>query len=260
MHDRFFLPDRRTILGGTDNAKNRLDCHWSFVVYPQTLVKRGASILGEWHRLADMPGPRDWHTSTLVQRPDGRAMIAVIGGRRKPDSNEGSNQVWKYSMTRAKWEILCDSTVGSADASLPGPMFAHSAVFSPERNAIVVMGRGLSSIFDPAARAAPFEVWSFNLAGKSWEKLPSGPAGPPVRGMHQAVLVDGGRSVIVYGGVALDAAGKAPVFLGDMWRYSLGSGTWTQIECVNGPPGLAAPRLVDASQPGSQSKIGRAHV
>eukprot|EP00030_Apusomonadida_sp_AF-17_P007830 a843772_18.p1 GENE.a843772_18~~a843772_18.p1 ORF type:complete len:417 (-),score=126.83 a843772_18:12-1217(-) len=235
-----------TVLGGTDTGFNRLDDHWRFEIFPQTLAKSRGSVLGTWLRLPSMPAGRDWHTSTLVQRDDGRAMITVIGGRSKSGAgdNTASNQVWKFSLTREKWDVLAPERLEASD-SQPGVMAGHSSVFTAADNSIVVLGRGMPSIMDERARAGPMEVWRFSLGATKWERVETQGPAPCARAMQIAALVDSGRSIVVFGGCTV-ADGK-PKFLGDMWRLDLATRTWSPIEVRGAPLGLAAARLVDAS-------------
>ncbi len=109
----------------------------------------------------------------------------------------------------------------------PGPRRAHSAIYDPLRDRMIVFG-GVTG-FGDAIRLN--EVWALSLSGSpAWSQiLPSG-APPSGRFVHATIYDPVRDRMIVFGGH--DGAPR-----NDVWALSLGpSPAWTQLAPSGAPP------------------------
>ena len=75
------------------------------------------------------------------------------------------------------------------------------------------------------------DTWSFNLETDSWTDLsPSGDR-PLKRCLHQCFFDGTSNQLVLFGGQS-----NSVPFLGDVWKFDVGSGAWTETE-----PGEPAP-------------------
>jgi hypothetical protein len=112
----------------------------------------------------------------------------------------------------------------------PRPRCAHSAIYDPMRDRMIVFGGWVGdSVYS--------ETWALSLAGRGvWTKLmPSGEP-PPARCEHNAVYDPLRDRMLVLGGWASDG------WHSDVWALSLGDTlVWTKLN-----PSGAAPRVIPA--------------
>ncbi len=92
------------------------------------------------------------------------------------------------------------------------------------------------------------DLWSYNPATQSWRELnaSTGTVGSchgsnvPAPRMNAAMVWDSvDHQILLYGGL-----GANNHYLGDLWSYSPGAGTWTAISCSGSPAGLRSSNAV----------------
>ncbi len=92
------------------------------------------------------------------------------------------------------------------------------------------------------------DLWSYNPATQTWKELnaSTGAVGSchgsniPASRMNAAMVWDSAdQQILLYGGL-----GANNHYLGDLWSYSPGAGTWTAIACSGSPAGLRASNAV----------------
>ncbi|MEW5991018.1 MAG: kelch repeat-containing protein [Chloroflexota bacterium] len=73
------------------------------------------------------------------------------------------------------------------------------------------------------------DLWAYNLAADSWQRLaPAGPA-PAARFGHEAAWIDG-LGLAVFGGQA------GSTFFGDLWLFDPATGAWTELPAAGDAP------------------------
>src|SRR6266704_986491 len=92
------------------------------------------------------------------------------------------------------------------------------------------------------------DLWSYNPATQTWKELnaSTGTVGSchngnvPAPRMNAAMVWDSvDQQILLYGGLGADNH-----YLGVLWAYSPGAGTWTPISCSGSPPGLRSSNAV----------------
>ncbi len=121
---------------------------------------------------------------------------------------------------------------GSGGATLPGNRIKHAGVYNPSDNTVVIFsGQGDDKVVS--------DVWRLSLGPvPTWGKITAGGVSPPARTNHVAVYNPTDNSMVIHGGE--DFANRG-VFLGDVWKLSLSTYTWTKLVPVGSftPPIMA---------------------
>jgi len=205
-HRAVFDPPRnRQVIFGGFGTGIYLNDPWEFRV-----------AANDWNFLsygALVPSARSYYG--MVQDPiRGRALL--IGGY---SGSEALGDVWSLALTGSpNWTPL--SPAGSG----PGARLAHTLVYQPGRDRVILFGGIGGVIYD--------DVWALTLSGNpTWQKLaPAGPL-PAPRFAHLAVY-DGLRDrMVVFGGY--DGANSR----NDLWALSLGTTpAWSRLTPSGTPP------------------------
>jgi len=205
-HRAIFDPprNRQVIFGGYGTA-TYLNDPWEFRV-----------AANDWNFLsygALVPSPRSYYG--MVQDPiRGRALL--VGGY---SGSEALGDVWSLALTGSpNWTPL--SLAGPA----PGARFAHSLIYQPGRDRVILFG-GFSNPIQN-------DVWALTLSGTpTWQQLtPTGPH-PAPRFAHLAVYDRLRDRMVVFGGY--DGANSR----NDVWALSLGpTPGWSQLTPSGTPP------------------------
>src|SRR5262245_6050576 len=200
------IRDRMVVFGGYDGSYAQ---NWTYAL-PLTG--------GTWALLNPTPpssAPSARWRSTAIYDPI-RDRMVVFGGYNSGESND----VWALALSGPPtWTHLTPS-------GPPPPIrSAHSAIYDPVRDRMVVFGGG--TFFN--------DVWALDLTGgTSWSKiLPAGT--PPAGRMKHSAVYDPVRDrMVVFGGMTTVSDQS------DVWALSFGaSPTWTQLVPSGTPP---APR------------------
>lgn len=164
------------------------------------------------------PAAREYHSATYDPVRD---RMIVFGGT--GFSALAHDDVWALSFAGAPaWKAMAPA------GSPPAGRAAHSAIYDPVRDRVVMFGGG-ESFADHRN-----DVWALSLAGGlSWEAIT--PAGtPPRKRAYHAAIYDPIRDrMLVFGGE--DSTFTA---CDDTWALSFtGTLAWTALETVGAPPG-----------------------
>ena len=109
-------------------------------------------------------------------------------------------------MPRPHWSTLMDDTR------------LGNLVYDPVRDRLLAFGA---------------QVWALSLSGTLvWRQLDTNGVSPPPRGGQSAIYDPARDRVIMFGG-----ASGTPVYLADVWSFSLTSDTWTELHPAGAAPG-----------------------
>ncbi len=136
------------------------------------------------------------------------------------------NDVWALSLSETpSWTELI-RTCGRT----PGKRYAHTAVYDPVRERMLVFGGydGASSYLG--------DVWALSLAGTPiWTQLAPAGTPPAARYLHSAIYDPVRDRMLVFGGYSYGSS------LDDVWALSLGgTPAWTQLAPTGTPPAARA--------------------
>src|SRR5436190_19216839 len=210
------------------------------------IVVGGGTAVGAWDGGTDtwalsLSGPLTWSQlvgggSEPLPRSDasavfdrGRARVVVFGGYATGDLRGLEGGVEWYPLAGpGGW--------GSPPCPCSGPWpaarAAHSAIYDPVRDRMIVFGGAVDDGDEGSILAN--DLWAFSLSDTvdaPWSRLdPVGPE-PSRRGWHRAIYDPEGDRMIIYGGV------RGPTS-GDLWSLSLsGAPVWTELHTPNEGPG-----------------------
>lgn len=195
--------DRMLLFGGIE-YDFALDDVWELV------------LAGEpgWRRIfpaGNGPGGRFVH-SAILDAP--RDRMIVFGGAATPNTNPYLNDLWALDLTDPPtWRELHPEGIPPAGRD------AHTAIFDPMRDRMIVYGGWNESLFS--------DVWELSLTEPlRWTQLTPAGGPPPGRRQHGAIYDPVRDAMIVFGGV--DGSGSAG--RNDVWALSLsGTPAWAQI-------------------------------
>ena len=164
----------------------------------------------------DAPHRRYGHRA--IFDPSGYRMI-IYGGF-DDVSNVHANDVWAFNLADFTWEQLRTGRHGELPVQPVGRCH-HSAVYDPVTHQMIVHA---GSVSDERFK----DTWSFDLstsgeAAHTWTRLADGPEN---RANHVAIYDDVRARMIIHGGYGDDIYASRR---GDIWAYSAGSDTWTQV-------------------------------
>ncbi len=155
------------------------------------------------------PPARDAHSAIID--PVNNRMI-VFGGY---DANGNNfNDVWSLNLNDTSWIQLNPS------GSPPPIRGAHTAIYDPIENRMIVFGGSSSTIYN--------DVWALDLnyGNESWHQLfPSGNL-PGQRTRHWAIYDNQNHEMII--GFGYDYPGYM-LYYNDLWALDLNNLTWHQI-------------------------------
>lgn len=175
--------------------------------------------------------PRTQHSAIYDSERD---RIVVFGGTGyAPNTNTSIylDDAWSLSLAGApEWTRLTPAIPG------PGPRMAHSAIYDPGRDRMVVYGGRGGNYF-----ARFDDLWTLSFPGTpTWTRLAPGGDQPPGRLGHTATYDPVGNRMVVFGGQTTSSGG-----LGSNEVFALrlnGNPIWEAI-AVAGPRGSPAGRL-----------------
>lgn len=209
------LRDRLLLFGGV-LSNSRFDDVWAL----------NLAGVPAWEQLAPagtLPTARGGHTAIYDPVRD---QMVIFGGDKGPGGIPNLSDTWALSLgDPLQWTQL------SLTGSLPGRRAAHTAIYDPVRDRMVVHGgwSGGSPLSD---------TWSLTLSGiPAWTAMSPSGSIPPRRLGHTAVYDPMRDRMVIHAG---DSFGQ----LSDTWALSFAGGeTWTQLD----PSGSPAPRRYVAS-------------
>jgi uncharacterized protein (TIGR03437 family) len=147
----------------------------------------------------------------VIYDAPGRRLL-LFGGQ---DSGP-RNDLWSFSVDTQQWAEL------NPAGSRPPARFGHTTIFDPVRRRLIVFGGQAGGFFS--------DVWSYDIAGNSWQQLAGDNAGPSKRYGHSAIYdAVRDRMVISHG---FTDAGR----FDDTWAFELGPGRWQNVTPAGGRP------------------------
>lgn len=169
-----------------------------------------------WDTLDVGTGPSERQDHRAVYDPVRHRML-VFGGR---DVHSIFNDTWAFDLAAQTWSQL------DAGAAGPSPRYGHAMAYDDATDRMLVYGG-----WDGAAQN---DVWAFDLATTSWERLRSGAYGeqdpqPEGRVFPGAVVDETQRRLILYGGYTYTVSAPRA----DTWALDLATATWTRL--ADGP-------------------------
>jgi hypothetical protein len=171
---------------------------------------RGDAPAFELLSVTGNPPPR--YCGCLAYDPMGDRIL-MVGGR-TPDVS--APETWTLDLGTLVW------TRAVTTGSPPGTIGCAMA-WSASRNAMYLVG-GASET------GVNGRTWRFDPSGPGWQEVMA--TGPRARYDHALRALDGGRSLVLFGG-ARSATG-ATNFFNDLWRFDTSTEQWTQV-MVDGP-------------------------
>lgn len=170
-----------------------------------TPLQGPASADGNWSALTVLG--HSFHTAIYDPVRD---RMVVFGG-----DGPSLDEVWALSLSGdSRWTKLMPGGTG------PAARLAHTAIYDPARDRMVIFGGyGGSSVFD--------DVWALSFSGTpSWTQLTPSGLSPGARVGHTAIYDSAHDRMIVFGGEDWSIFG----YLNDVWALSLsGTPAWTQL-------------------------------
>jgi len=134
--------------------------------------------------------------------------------------------VWALDLSSCRWQAL--SPAGPA----PVPRSAHSAVYDPIGDRVLVFGGSTPYTHEGSDAQYSDELWELGLDGRpAWRRLDLPGPRPAAREEHAAVYDAAHREMLIYGGVGIGTDYRHSVFaLHDAWALSLeGAARWRAL-------------------------------
>ena len=156
---------------------------------------------GLWSQVAAegaSPSVRSGHAMVYV--PDEK-MTLLFGGY---DGTKFLNDTWAYDSQASTWTEL--SPVGA----VPSARGNHRMVYDPENGVVVLFGGN-----DGSAELA--DVWTYDLAMNTWQRLDTPGDVPPGREEHALVYDPSTGGVLLFGGFD-----NSDADLADLWELNIG--------------------------------------
>ena len=174
---------------------------------------------GTWSP-ASPPGARFGHASAYDPVRDRMLFFGGTNGFSGTGAVNAQLHVLDLSETDPAWTNL------TAAGSPPPARYAHTMVYDPVRDRMLVFGGYTNAVFLQ-------DVWALSLTGTpTWTQLAPSGTPPAVRWGHVAAYDPIGDRMIVFGG-----AGNAGALYNDVWALSLsGSPAWTALTPSGSPP------------------------
>lgn len=113
------------------------------------------------------------------------------------------------------------------DASGPSSRRNAAAIYDPVGDRMILFGgRGSSGDLG--------DVWAFDLADDSWERIQPDGEGPTPRFTHNAVYDATGHRMLIWSGRMVDGSGST--LLNDVWALDLATDQWTSMAATTEIP------------------------
>ena len=171
---------------------------------------------------ANAPPPRVGHAQASIEN-----VFYVFGGRRGVEMNESPlNDLWAFDVESREWT---DLSGGAGD--VPCPRSFHVATAA--RGKLYVFGG-----CGPADAGRLADLHEYDVASKTWTKLPGSDAIESRGGAGFSSTTDGSTLVI--------AGGFAGREMNDIHAYDIASKTWRAVAGAPGAPPPTATKLRDA--------------
>jgi len=192
------------------------------------------SICDELWELSLTPGLESWNQLFLGGGPPALADASVVY---HPASNAAffhGGQLASGGYVNSTWRLTLGASPAWAllsPAGAPPARFAHSAVFDPIGDRMIIFGGYRGST------AGSAEIYQYNFGLNSWAPLSVGVLAPTARYYHSAVFdpTPGQERMIILGGYSSHA-------LSDSWQLDLRAGFPTTFSVLPGTVAQPQPR------------------
>ena len=163
-----------------------------------------------WQRVdaANPPPARDDHTLTLDAA---NQKLVLFGGQ---DGTTSLGDTWIFDLKLGTWRPVKTSIA-------PLARHGHAAAYDARLKRILIFAGQAAGFFN--------DVWAFDAAKETWQKLETQGGAPAPRYGTSAVVDARTNQLIITHGFA---AGR----FDDTFALDLASGTWTQLKPVDAPP------------------------
>ena len=198
-HSMIYDPvqDRIIVFAGYSDGDSDLNDVWALSLSEPT----------QWTELipeGPLPEGRNYHAA--IHDPVRHRMLMFGGDNRRLDVL--FDDVWALTLSGSPtWSQISPAGTG------PSPRHAHTAVYDPRRDRMLMFG---------GAPSSPNDVWALSLSDTpAWSALSPSGSGPRVRFLHLSFYDSVADQMIVFGGNHE---------LNDVWTLSLaGSSAWAPI-------------------------------
>lgn len=157
---------------------------------------------------ANSPPARFDHTLTLDTSAN---KIVLFGGR---DGSKTFGDTWIYDLRSNAWREV-------KAALAPEARFGHAAAFDPQSKRVLIFAGQANGFFN--------DVWAFDAAKETWQKIATRGNGPAARYGTSAVVDTKRNALIVSHGFASDR-------FDDTFALDLATLTWSQVQSLDGQP------------------------
>ena len=235
-----FDPSReRMVLFGGQDSSGLLNDVWE-------LSLDGRPRWRQLHPAGETPSPRYRHTATLDPANDRMLVFAGWDGWY-------TNDLWQLDLSRLAWSRL------QPEGPAPPRRAAHTTVFAPDRNGLIVFG-GAGPVLCPYPSSCAqntTDVWLLSLSDPPvWTNLTPSVVGfpRPCGIQHHAAVYDpaGGRMVVI-GGYGDYGSGDCFGGIASVWALSLQELRWSELP--SGPDGFGARYFSSALYDSEQERI-----
>jgi N-acetylneuraminic acid mutarotase len=217
-------PDRHQIVLFGGIARERLADTWVYDI-----------AANAWHETTPAVGPPPRSDAGMAyDAASGR--VILFSGYGLEDSRDAYGDTWAYDPGTNTWTEM-------HPASSPPVMYGQAMVYDSLHHQVLQWGGHASAYQNGQATSHWYEddMWRYDYARDSWEKLAHRSPTPPARYWHQAIVDAAGR-VLIFGGNGERG------FLNDTWIASPEHDTWTRLDTATAPsPRVNAAMAYDAT-------------
>ena len=162
--------------------------------------------------------------------------------------NNGMNGLWTSTDKGSTWTQVAAGNAPPLSSNGTGAGIVFTAFYKPS----LANGRTQTIFAGVSDSSAPSTLYVSNDAGAHWSAVSGGPGATATGGMYpnHGLIGPDGNLYITYG----NAPGPYSMSTGQVWKYNIGAGTWTNITPLApsstdgfGYDGLA----LDAQKPGT---------
>ena len=207
----------------------------------------------KWTKLSPTDGPSGRAAHTAVYAPSNNKMI-VFGGNVGAGSTGSAlltNEVWVLENANGTEQDNPPKWTKLTPENGPSERAAHTAVYDPNTNRMIVFG-GNASVGTDDSTTLTREVWVLENANGTEENNPSNwtrlsPSGDPgARDLHTAIYDSNTNRMTVFGGKREIGPTNSSTLSNDVWILENANGltsdgqlvipAWTELSTTTGPP------------------------
>jgi len=193
---------RMILFGGTDGTNFYNDV-WLLN------LQAGSETWVQLNPTGTPPTPRS--DATAILDPINNRLI-IFGGAFS--SGTYVNETWALNLNNLTWAIL------SPSGALPPPRYAHTAIYDPSNNRMIVFGGIGASFYN--------DVWALYLTlnNESWQQIFPVGSQPDIRCRHFSVFDSRNHEMVI--GFGYNFQGQW-IYFNDVWALNLSDSMWHQI-------------------------------